>query len=381
MAQRVNSPNEEKRIFLDLILRLRNSKDFTDNPSPFTPNRLVKRIIKKILKSKTKSIGVLYTVEFAVELWFQGYKNVTILTKHFCPQTRFIAQRLGYKYYTVNEAKNMGLKFHGMVLNPPYKQGLFREFMQLGLEDLLHDDGVMAQISPDDTDPNNRKNEKTLPLMKKYGLQEMEYCQDDFDVVASAPIHTYYFNKSKPYNPKVFNKTLSPEDQLTKDIVDKILAQKSVVGTLTQKTVGNLPEKGNPNLVTALSTVTKDGPVWEDLPLDKVRYVNNGQDYFFTNRFFGMNKYDFAYKGVGPLYISSRVYCIGNAVNYSEKDFNKTFNCLEVKFLLKIYRGTNTFTKGWSIREIPLIPAGTTDTSTFFGLTQKEKDHILNVVG
>jgi len=371
---------EQKRVFLDLIQRMRDEKIFTDNPSPMTPSKRIKRIVKKSFKNKNWKIGVLFTLELAVELWSQGYKNVTVLTKHRCRQTEYISQMLGYKYLTIKEAINMGLKFNGMGTNPPYKQGLFREFMELCLEELLYDDGVLAQISPDDTDPNNRKNEKTLPLMKKYGLQEMEYCQDDFDVVASAPIHTYYFNKSKPYNPKVFNKTLTPEDQLTKDIVDKILAQKSVVGTLTPKTVGNPSDKGNSNLVKALSTVSKDGPVWDNLPLSKVRYVDNGTDYFFTNKFFGMNKYDFAYKGVGPLYVSENVYGIGGATAYSESDFNKIFNLPEIKFLLKYFRGSNTRCLGWSIREIPLIPIGTTDASAFFGITQQEKDHIINVL-
>ena len=375
----IKTIKQQRREVEDLIKYCRENNLFTDNPSPFTPNRLVRRVLKKC--ANRKNFIVLYTLEFALELRLQGKQDVTVVTRNVCVRTKYITEELlGYKYYTLEEVKNMGKKFSAGVTNPPYKQGLFRDFMLNLLEHLIEDDGVLAQISPDDTDPNNRKNEKTLPAMKKYGLQEMEYCQDDFNVVASAPIHTYYFNKAKPYNPKVFDKQLSPTDQLTKNIVDKILAKQSLFGTLTQRTIGSPPLKGNSTLVTALSTVTKDGPVWEYIPISKARFVENGADYFFTNKFFGMNNYDHAYKGTGPLYISENVYGIGNATTYTEKEFNVVFNLPEIKFLLKYFRGSNTRCLGWSIREIPLVPAGTTNVKTLFNLTDEEKDHVLNAI-
>ena len=209
--------------------------------------------------------------------------------------------------------------------------------------------------------------------MKKHGLQTLENVHHHFDknLGTSAPIMSYYFDKTKPYNPELFK--LTAEEQITKNIVEKILAKKSVVGSLTQNAVGNIPEKENTDVVTVLTSVSKDGPVFEDLPKSKARYIENGEDYFFTNMFYGMNSYDHAYKGVGPLYIADKnIYGIGGGANYSEDEFNAVMNLPEVKFLLKYFRQSNTRCLGWTIREIPLIPAGTTSEDNWFDFTQEE---------
>jgi hypothetical protein len=94
--------DQTRRELLEQIQYFRNNIQFTDNPSPYTPERLIRRILTKLLKKKTTSILVAYTLEFAVELFLQGKTNVTITTKHFCLGTKYIAENLlGYKNNTI----------------------------------------------------------------------------------------------------------------------------------------------------------------------------------------------------------------------------------------------------------------------------------------
>lgn len=343
-----------------------------------TPQKLVEEILSKI--NLNGNILVMFNVEFVISLVYTSNiapENITFYSDH--NNKSEICSKMGVKYITNLETD---MKFDVVLANPPYKQGLFREFMRKCLADLLNDNGVLVQISPDETEGKNRKNEKTKQLMVDYGLQQIIPAAHFFKgVVTSAPIITYFFDKSKEFNESILDKELTPEEALTKTIIGKIISKKATVGHLGHKTVGNPPIKGDQTLVRTLSSITKDGPVWEDLPKDKVRYVDNGKDLFFTSRFFGMNPVDYAYKGKGPLYISTRIYGIENANGYSEDEFNAIFNCKEVKFLLKHFRGSNTFCVGWSLREIPLIPKKTADISLFFNLTTEEKKHIINVVG
>lgn len=123
---------------------------FIDNTCPLTPNRLVRRILKNL--GRCKSILVLYTLEFAVELFSQGHKNVTIATKDYCSMTKFFADKLGYKYYIIEEIKGMGKKFDCCVTNSPYqdaeKNPLYYKWHNMIMNDLLVNDGLAAQVTP-----------------------------------------------------------------------------------------------------------------------------------------------------------------------------------------------------------------------------------------
>lgn len=159
--------DKQARIWLDLIDKIRSNNEFTDNASPFTPNRLIRRNLKKIIfrKNSKKSILIFYTLEYAVELWMAGKKNVTIATKTFCPQTRYISQWMGYKYFTWDELTNMNMKFDLILSNPPYQDdstgnstkttNLYVPFFHKA-EQLLSDEGILSIIIPSDwIGPNN----------------------------------------------------------------------------------------------------------------------------------------------------------------------------------------------------------------------------------
>ena len=387
---KVWTDEERAKSLMRLTVELREANSFGDNPTKIAvPWALAESIIDTLEADKKVDgavpdnfkidgkIAVIYTVELAIELFKRGYENITVLTKKYCKHTKFLAQQMNFKYNTINEATNMTKKFSVVLTNPPYKQGLFRTFMKIGLEDLLTNNGVMIQVSPDDTQPFNNKKDETVPLMKKHGLQTLENVHDQFntDLGTSAPIMAYYFDKTKPHNPDVF--TLTANEQMAMNIVDKITAKVKQVGALFHGAVGNTPEKGNHTMVRALKTIHQDGPVFEDLPMSKVRYIENGEDYYYVGRFYGKSDYNHAYKGTGPLYIhDGNMLVIGNAKSHTEDEFNAVMNLSEIKFALNCWTAGNRTTKGWGLGKLPVVPAGITSKDNWFGLTEEEQDFV-----
>ena len=158
---------ETDGFFKQVIKQLRavnkdtKTNGFDANQSPETCKELVIETIDA-LKARYesgrifgKSIAVLYTVEFAVELHKLNHKNVTVLTKDLCKVTKYIANKLGFKYNTINEALNTKMKFDIILGNPPYKKAnegggvhsLWRKII-VDAFSLLNKDGYISMICP-----------------------------------------------------------------------------------------------------------------------------------------------------------------------------------------------------------------------------------------
>ena len=122
-----------------IIAKLRTVNKDTDNNSfaanqpPLVQPTTVTEILDTVRSNyhynniRGQSIAVLYTIEFAVALHSIGHQNVTVLTKDFCKVTKHIANDLGFKYNTINEAINMRMKFDIVIGNPPYNQGILKD--------------------------------------------------------------------------------------------------------------------------------------------------------------------------------------------------------------------------------------------------------------
>ncbi len=149
---------------LGVIFRVRTkfeNKCFTNNPSPYTPNRLCRRILDSVLRKNENvdSIGVFFSVEFAAEFHKRGYKNVVVMTENLCPETKKITEAMGYKYLLKEEMVNKNMKFDIIVGNPPFEKtkngnkkdaaaNLWPYFVKVAVEELLVDGGIVAFITP-----------------------------------------------------------------------------------------------------------------------------------------------------------------------------------------------------------------------------------------
>jgi hypothetical protein len=271
-------------------------------------------------------------------------------------------------------------QFDAVVGNPPYKQGLWRTLMQQAL-DLSKKYVVM--VSPDGTIQTSTKYAEMKTMLEAGGIQSVTPCQADFEaegvnVVTSSEICYYVFDKTKAANQAVFNKLLTKEEQLTLSIVNKVNSKISSNGNLTQtRKVGTNKNTAN---VKFIDSITKAGPVFASISSvnpSHIKVVDNPQNYFYVNRFFGVNSDDTVYNTSLPTAINTeRVYAIGNISTFTTDDFKKIYFSKLMRFVLAHYRGKHSFCLGWSIRELPVIPATTTDLYSYFGLSPDEIAHV-----
>lgn len=361
------------------VERQRAVGKFVDTQVPYTPNPLIEKATKKARIKSTHRVGVFFTVEWAIYLQHIGVSDITVLVTKDCEYTRRHCELWGFDYIIYKKGMKMK-QFDAVVGNPPYKQGLWRILMQQAL-DLSKKYVVM--VSPDGTIQTSTKYADMKTMLEAGGIQSVTPCQADFEaegvkVVTSSEICYYVFDKTKAHNPAVFNKKLTKEEQLTLSIVCKIQAKKTN-GTLTQSTVG-VKDKSATGTVTVLTSMTKTGPVFVQSKKKDSRVVSNSQDYFYSNRFFGMNPDDNVYlHSGGDLGLSDRIYAIGNIKSFTVSQFKSIYMSKLMRFYLSYYRGTNRFCLGWSIRELPLIPPTTTDLYKYFGLTQDEINYVETV--
>tara|TARA_R110000868_G_scaffold160231_1_gene389645 strand:+ start:2015 stop:3157 length:1143 start_codon:yes stop_codon:yes gene_type:complete len=241
--------DQTRRELLEQIQYFRNNIQFTDNPSPYTPERLIRRILTKLLKKKTTSILVAYTLEFAVELFLQGKTNVTITTKHFCLGTKYIAENLlGYKYYTIEEVKGMSKKFSCILMNQPYDQpipgakqtkSVWHEYIYPMLELLEDNTGILVDICPYSwTKSNDGKLKKVRNAILNRNLTHLETgVEVEFPTTPGVQIgwfvvenntysgQTTYIDNYKPAQTIDFRNGLpvDADEQFRLDLVQKII--------------------------------------------------------------------------------------------------------------------------------------------------------------
>jgi hypothetical protein len=156
--------NVDTKVRLGVIKDLRENtreRTFTRNPSPYTPNRLIKRMLKSISRKNGK-FCIFFTLEYAVELYNQKVSDVTVVTDFFCEETKIITESLGYKYMLLSEIRDKKMKFDVIVGNPPFnirseddntatgvsgKTNLFKDFVKM-LPELIKTDGTIGFITP-----------------------------------------------------------------------------------------------------------------------------------------------------------------------------------------------------------------------------------------
>jgi hypothetical protein len=333
--------------------------------------------------------GGQYAAEIEKRLRQNGHSDANIHRRVFGFETEQFnvdyavnSHKLVGTYQAMSKEKFMKIekKFDGSISNHPYKQGLCRELMEKTLTLTKY---YSVQTQPDMTIKTSKKYENNKKMLEEGHIQEVIPCHQDFrdaglDVITSAEICMHVFDKTKPFNALVFNKSLSKQEKLTASIIKKFKNLCVKYGSLTEKTRGTPKDKKAIGEVKALTSVEKKGPKFEKIKKNEARcFDGRSETIFWVNRFWGKNVDDHVFTTDKVLYVRhDNMYGIGNVNGLTTKDFEKIYLHSLIRFVLAYYRGTSMFTYGWSIRELPKVPASTKDLYKFAGLTQDEIDHV-----
>ena len=169
---------------------------------------------------------------------------------------------------------------------------------------------------------------------------------------------------------------MTADELLTDSIINKIAAKKEELGSLTAKTMGTPPRKGDKSVVDMLKAVTVDGGVYDTASADTVRHFDDATGVYFVNPFFNVSS-STVVTATGPLYIhKNNIHTVSSDVRYTAEEFARLFTSDAIKFMMSFYRGSYWRNKGWIINEIPQIPTDVTDINAYFGFTAEEIAHI-----
>jgi site-specific DNA-methyltransferase (adenine-specific) len=115
-----------------LIEDARETKKFYYSSIPFTQPWICAEIVQSINIDVDDDIAVMFTVEWALWLKHNGYKNITVIVDKQCDFTQKACEFWDFEYKIYNTGITMK-KFDVVLLNPPYQDGknkiFYRQFV------------------------------------------------------------------------------------------------------------------------------------------------------------------------------------------------------------------------------------------------------------
>jgi hypothetical protein len=344
-----------------------------------TPWKLCEEIISQIIQQSditNKKILVVDTLEFIPVLLAFGVNKCNIA---YIAPYEFKGKMASTLGVTVIQDTLLtwktNMKFDVVIGNPPYKQGMWRKFLEKSLP-LASEMEIF--ITPNATIETTVKCDKLTRILKDNGIQRVVPCHYPYfkDVITSSEISYHIFNKNVKFNHTLFHRILTESEKLTISIVAKIKQEKEKVGGLTQTMKNGQKQKGSSGIIDVITNVTQSGVTFVKGSRADNKIINQSENFVFVNKFFGMNPTDLIYTHFGEIGVSDNdVYYISRE-GLSAKDFERIYLSKLMRFILAYYRGTNSRTLGWSIRELPIVETCVLNLYAHFNLTQEEIDYI-----
>ncbi len=317
-------------------------------------------------------VGYGSEIEALIELY--GIKVVNQITIN--DSISLFTNRLIRKY-NVKIIKGDFLKimkqFDYVTINSPFRQGLYRHFRKKGLELAKK---KLLQIAPNDLDNRiSKKYEENARQYKEGKIQKIISVHEFFSgLETSAPICIHEFDLTKKtYNKEIFDKPLSEEEK----VYNKILKICESNGTLTEYTGGE--QSSNP-IPTIVSVKMEIGSVIEKINKKGVKVLSNAKDYFYVNKFFGMNNNDPVGEAQSDYfgYYKENVYVIDHSKKFTKKQFEHIYKSEPMRFILLFSMGSNRRIFGYSFSRLPIIDPKTKDVYKELGVNENDKNVIRN---
>ena len=376
-----------------LVKEQRQTGTFQESTIPYTTKKLIVEISTNFeTLDKKSSIAVLYTVEWAIYLLSIGYTNVTLTTKEHDKYISRWADILGIKYILLDklvEFVEKNMKFDVVVGNPPYTDGVWKEFIECFFH-ISTDSAIVCSVNPDSTMNHSRVGKSLQQSYLENGIQIKKNCSAYFSDINMPSISYFIFNKAITGNVKAF----------TPDTIDFIISTK----VLSKRIEGLYISSGKTETAQlkkrhALHDTYYTGarPIIRSLTkagLD-IKYINAEDEkklcktfsnvsgrILVTYQFFGMNQItpvveisdikDYAY--------SINVHIIKIENNETIEGFNSVYLSKLYRFVLSQLRGSHTMVRTPYINALPKINLSRVWTNAelyaYFGLTQEEINYI-----
>ena len=175
----INAYNQTKvdayREYIELHSTTNRKKKVYNHNTPYTSVSLCQEIIDSIPVLKTNKqakVLILYAEEFIVPLRLQGIIDITLATQHHESQYANDQSRLGYKYLTLDEIQEQGMKFDVIVGNPPYENSGSEKFMKLAGK-LLAPKGYVSLIVYAGPSTQPTKTKFRTEILRMYGFHNL----------------------------------------------------------------------------------------------------------------------------------------------------------------------------------------------------------------
>lgn len=352
------------------------------NDSQYVQQGLVDQIQDRLLVSTDSKILVYYSIEWAVNLKFRGYSDVTLITDTVNPSLQKISTGLGIKYI-ITDMLTPSTKFSAVVGNPPYQNGSNSDFYKQFISRAKQLSDTVAFIVP----ATNFKDLKEFNNLTHYSYQGEAFkgirilaswfiWQRGYDGDCTVISNGQEFTVKSP--------RIAPTDNVAGYQLAESILQRGLPGLVV-----------NAGKLSRNRSVPDDNGVWciwsagrRNQDFDKIKVSLT-----LSDQLSGFNEHKVVFSGdytttaIGPVKYAGLDHGCALKAHYIKVD-NQTeasnlISYLESKFikaLVSVIKGTSTKNGKTVFKMLPVIDLSRSwtdaDIYAHFNLTQAEIDYI-----
>lgn len=299
----------------------------------------------------------------------EKYPSAKITCAEMFPFFKDHLTRLGLD---VVDWRSVGLmKFDMVIGNPPFQKGLWKSFITQACE--LSNKYVYI-VGPDTITQYSasKKVENFKEILVSNGIQSVQDVTHHFPGIQSGAIAAFMMDKTKPSNTQAFLK-----QGIQHKIVEKVLAH-TKNGTLnamlaTQKANYGIHERSNvemPGYTKIIHSVTNKGEIDFAWLKDYSNKVIDGNNYWFTNRFFGQSSNFALVEHNFEITLGQNITAIQKIPNMTLETFKQIYGSKLFRLVLSVMKNGKFDTPVAAIKRLPVVTSN--ELYDIIELTQDE---------